>query len=214
ASRDDLTQHAPATLSRNYGPVMIKVLDQDSVNTVITPIQPDEPEGNQTCSPKLQSGILDTTDDTISIKRTYSKYSGIDIGETIKVNIVITNNVGQPLSYLMCEDPLLPWFILDDYSLRFSKFSWSKTSEQLTFFIPILEIGEEIIIEYSIIATGNVDASAASTSVSTMYSRLEYKGAPSRLRTSGIPQLIFNEGIPVLDISPPTISNVLISNSR
>ncbi|MFX0195226.1 MAG: MG2 domain-containing protein [Candidatus Hodarchaeota archaeon] len=212
ASRDELSNRAPATLSQIHGPISIRVQKQSSTPTQT---QQERFSSSQFNQPKLQSGTHKSTDkDRITIARTYSKSTGIKIGETIFVSILITNEFDQTMSYLVVEEPLLPWFTLDEYSLQFSEYSWSVTSDQLTFFIPSLESGQDTKIEYGIIAIGNVDISAAATVVSSMYSALVYQGTPNRLITGDIPQVTFEDGIPSLDTSPPIISDVQISNTR
>lgn len=211
ASREELSNRAPATISQTLGSITIKVQNQSTTPLQAQQIRVSSFQFNQ---PKIQSGVQQSIDEgTITIARTYSKSTGIKIGETIFVTILITNRLDQSMSYLVVEEPLLPWFTLDEYSLQSSKFSWTVSSDQITFFIPSLESGQDTIIEYGIIAIGNVDVSAAATVVSSMYSALIYQGTPNRLITVDIPQVTFEDGIPNIDATPPIISDVQISNT-
>jgi len=213
ANREDLLNRAPATISRNFGPISLIIQEQTS-ELIPAKFQQVGSSINYPNPKSHQKALEKTNEDIVSISRTYSKTTGIKIGETISVIIEITNGLNRPLTYLVCEDPLLPWFILDDYALESSKFSWTVASDRLTFFIPSIDSGQTINIVYGIIAIGSVDVSAAATIVSSMYSALEYRGVPTRLSTEDIPQLTFKEGVPQLDISPPSISEFEISNTN
>ncbi|MFQ5820519.1 MAG: MG2 domain-containing protein, partial [Candidatus Heimdallarchaeota archaeon] len=211
ASREELYNRAPATISQTLSPISIRVQKQSSTPTQAQQVRFSSFQFNQ---PKKQSGVQQSIGEgTIKIARTYSKSTGIKIGETIFITILITNDLDQSLSYLVVKEPLLPWFTLDEYSLQSSKYSWTVTSDQITFFIPSLESDQDTIIEYGIIAIGNVDVSAAATVVSSMYSALVYQGTPNRLITVDIPQVTFEDGIPNLDATPPIISDIQISNT-
>lgn len=212
ACREELSNRAPATLSQTHGPITIRVQKQSSTPTQTQQVWFSSFQFNQL---KTQRGAQQSTGkSTITIARTYSKSTGIKIGETIFVTILITNELDQLMSYLVVEEPLLPWFALDEYSLHSSEYSWTVTSDQLTFFIPSLESGQDAKIEYGIIAIGNGDVSAAATVVSSMYSALVYYGTPNRLITVDIPLVTFTNGIPRLDTTPPIISDVKISNTQ
>ncbi|MFX1512611.1 MAG: hypothetical protein ACFFCQ_08490, partial [Promethearchaeota archaeon] len=191
--RSDFTNQAPGTVSRVYGPV-----DLESTRRSAYP-------PSKKSLPLVTEGTQD-----ITISRTYSKTTDIEIGEVITVTLKVTNNREALFNYLIVTDPILPGYGVDTTSLIQKSTSIAHAglkSDHAAFFIPRLDKDTTVTINYLITALTAGSVSAISATVSPMYQNEKYYSDPNRLETRGIAAAAFNSaGTIYIDETAPTIS--------
>ncbi|MFX0124712.1 MAG: MG2 domain-containing protein [Candidatus Hodarchaeota archaeon] len=193
ASRNDLTNQAPGTVSRVYGPVDLESTRRSS-SALSSSAEID------------QSLVIEETPD-ITVTRTYSRTTDIEIGEVITVTLKITNNRNLPFNYLIATDPVLPGYNVDTDSLIQKTASIAHAGlkgDHAAFFIPRLDKDTTVTIKYLITAITPGSVSALSATVSPMYQNEEYYSDPDRLETKeiAIPEFSLSGSISIDEISP------------
>ncbi len=195
AARTDLTNQAPGIVSRIYGPV-----DLDSTQRRAFSLS--------SSSHRVPS-IPSKEESDITLTRTYSKKTDIEIGEMIEVTLKVTNNLDTPFNYLIVTDPILAGYSVETDSLLqdSARIAHARLkSDHVAFFIPRLDKTTAVTIKYLITALTSGSISAISATVSPMYQNEIYYSEAERLETKGIVAAEFSTtGAIYIDEIAPTI---------